>query len=101
MNRSILKTKLIYRFEPLNKVNFHNYIDSCSNLVLIARTSSGNYVAAFTESPFFPKSEANDVGLLLSLTNYGSYRCLEGKRAITYDEYYIIFGNSELRIKSL
>lgn len=76
MNRSIFKTKLIYRFEPLNKVNFHNYIDGCSNLVVIARTSSGYYLAAFTESPFYPKATANDAGLLFSLTNCSTFRCL-------------------------
>lgn len=26
--------------------------------------------------------------------------CLSDKKSIVYDEYYIIFGNSELRIKS-
>jgi hypothetical protein len=75
MNRSILKTKLIYRFDPYNKVNFHNYIDNCSNLVVIVRTSCGYYLAGFTEDAFYPKVSANDAGLIVSLTNAMTFRC--------------------------
>lgn len=94
MNRTIMKTKLVYKFDPFNKVNFHNYIDNCGNLAIIVRTTTGYYLAGFTESAFYPKVNASDAGLLLSLTNCKTFRCQEGKKAITYDEYYIIFGNS-------
>ena len=42
---------------------------------------------------------ANKSGLLMSLTNKKVYHLMEGKRSITYDNYFLIFGNSEIRIK--
>ncbi len=36
----------------------------------------------------------------MSLTNKKSFYVIENKRSISYDEYYAIFGNSEIRIKS-
>lgn len=40
-------------------------------------------------------------GLLFSLTKKEVFELVEqNKRAVVYDEYYVIFGNSELRIKS-
>ena len=35
----------------------------------------------------------------MSLTNQKTFPLLEGKRAVTYDTYFFIFGNSEIRIK--
>jgi hypothetical protein len=69
--------------------------------VLIVRLGNGYHLAAYSESAFFPKASASDVGFIMSLTKEKTFFCQEGKRAITYDDYYIIFGNSELRIKSL
>ena len=42
---------------------------------------------------------ANKSGMLMSLTNKKVYPLMEGKRSITYDNYFLIFGNSEIRIK--
>lgn len=80
--------------DPLNKVNFHHYIDGKSNIVVIARTITGFYLAAFSESPIMPKSIASDGGLIISLSNKKSFKCLPEKRSVVYDDYYIIFGNS-------
>ena len=38
---------------------------------------------------------------MIPLWNEKIYRVNKNFRAITYDEYYIIYGNSEVRIKSL
>lgn len=46
-------------------------------------------------------TEATDRGLIISLTNSKVFRCCENKKSVGYDSYYIIFGNSEIRIKSL
>lgn len=48
MNRTICRTKNLYQFDPLNKVNFHSYIDNCPNIVVVIRTSSGFLLAAFS-----------------------------------------------------
>ena len=39
-------------------------------------------------------------GMLFSLTNRRSYPVKAGKCSIVYDENYLIFGNTELRISS-
>jgi hypothetical protein len=49
-HRKIYRTKLIYKFDPINKVNFHRYIDGYMNILLIVRTSSGHFLAGFSES---------------------------------------------------
>ena len=36
---------------------------------------------------------------MLSVSGERAWRCKPGCRAINYDEYYIIFGNSEMRLK--
>lgn len=36
----------------------------------------------------------------MSLNNKISFYVEPGKRSVSYDEYYIIYGNSEIRIKS-
>jgi hypothetical protein len=59
------------------------------------------FLAGYTEGPILRRSSDRD-GLILSLTNRKYFTLLEhNRRAITYDEYYIIFGNSEIRLKSL
>lgn len=49
-NLGLLKrTRLIYRFEPLNKVNFHKYIDDHNHIVLVVKTIFGKMVAGYSE----------------------------------------------------
>jgi hypothetical protein len=37
----IVRSRLIYRFDPLCKVNFHKYIDGKEQLVLIIKLGNG------------------------------------------------------------
>ena len=46
--RKILKSKIIYEFDCLNKTNFHNYIDEISDIVLIVKTKAGFIFAGYT-----------------------------------------------------
>ena len=62
----IIKSKLIYCFDPLNKVNFHRYIDSIDHLLVIIKTKYGAYTAAYSEGGFEKKALDKD-GLLISL----------------------------------
>jgi len=43
---------------------------------------------------FNPKKNTEKGGLIISLTNKKSFELIKGHRAIQYDDYYIIFGNS-------
>lgn len=55
MNKKLVKTKLIYKYDELNKINIHKYIDNKYFIVLVVKLENGYYLAAFTEGPFFPK----------------------------------------------
>ncbi len=68
-NLKIQKTKLIFRDDPLNKINFHRYIDGISNLVVIVKTKKGFYIAGYTEGEFNPEKPSSGDGLLISLNN--------------------------------
>jgi hypothetical protein len=55
-------------------------------------------LAGFTSKPFIPNTSVLDSGLLISLTKNQSYPSIKNKRAITYDEFYLTFGNDQIRI---
>jgi len=44
----ILSTKLIYRYDTLNKVNFHKYIDGKENLVVLVKLTNEYTLGAWT-----------------------------------------------------
>jgi hypothetical protein len=44
----ILKTKLLYKYDKINKVNFHQYVDNHPNIILLIRTASGRLVGGFS-----------------------------------------------------
>jgi hypothetical protein len=50
--------------------------------------------------PFSSTEPAYEGGILVSMTNRFAYSCRATKRAIAYDDFFLIFGNSELRIRS-
>lgn len=97
----IAKTRLLYKYDPLNKTNWHRYIDNRDNLVLVVKLANGNAVAAWSEGPFYPRMTSDKDGLIISLTNRRAFEPLKANiKAITYDEFYLIFGNAELRVKT-
>lgn len=42
------RTHLVYRYDPLNKVNFHRYIDGHNHVVLIMKTILGRMIASYS-----------------------------------------------------
>jgi len=95
MQKKITKTKLVYKYDELNKINIHKYIDNKYFLVLVVKLENGYYLAAFTEGPFYPKMESKYDGLIISLTNRKVFTpVIPNKRAIAYDDFFVIFGNS-------
>jgi len=45
--KRITSTMLVYRYDELNKVNFHKYIDNKEQLVVIIKLINGNVLAAW------------------------------------------------------
>ena len=97
----VIRTPLLYTMDPLNKTNFHKYIDEHWHTVLVVELTSGVIVAAYSEGPFVAKEKSEHDGLLIAATYEKTFALKErNTRAINYEEEYLIYGNSELRIKS-
>ena len=94
----IQKTKLLYRWDKLNEVNIHRYIDNNSNILLLIKTTKNTLLAAYSQSGFKEKVLSNQPGLLISLTNQQIFK--NTKKAVIYDEHQVIFGNYDLRVKA-
>lgn len=58
-------------------------------------------IAGYSTEAFSPNGIKGGLGLILSLWGQMTFEVKQKQRAISYDDYYLIFGNSELRLKSL
>lgn len=86
-----------------NSVNFHSYIDGKPNILLIIKLLNGNLLAGYTKYSFEPnKTKHTSGGIIMSLTNKKAFYQNTNKDkayATVYDPYFIIFGNSEIRLR--
>jgi hypothetical protein len=57
------------------------------------------YLAAFSESPISEKKLANKKGLIISLSSNKVFHLIPGKKSVTWDSFFLIIGNSEVRLK--
>lgn len=80
-------------------MNFHKYIDGHINIVVIAKTIYGRMIAAYSEKCFHLGGVEKGNAFLMTLSTQKVYPVIPGMRGITYDEYFMIFGNSEMRIR--
>jgi hypothetical protein len=97
MQRQILKTTRLFTMNPAKPESFHSYIQNVSNFILVVKTDNGAYLAAISEGSY-AKKEAGRRGLLLSLSNQKAFQLQKGKQALTFDESFLIFGNTDLRL---
>jgi hypothetical protein len=67
----------------------------------VVKTAEGAFFAGYSESAISPHINADRSGLIIGLTNQNVFYLQEEKKSVAYDAYYIIFGNSEIRLKSL
>lgn len=54
----------------------------------------GKYIAGFSEKPLISNGVEQGFGMIMSLWNKRTYFLRDNKKAICYDDYFIIFGNS-------
>lgn len=90
----IKRTHLLYRFDSINKANPHRYIDKHKNIVLIAKTIYGKYIAAYSKEMIDSAGCKEGFGLLMGLWNQTAFEIQPSKKSVSYDDFYIIFGNS-------
>jgi hypothetical protein len=63
--------------------------------VVIVKLVNDYTLGAWSEGSFKPKMVSDKDALIFSLTNRKAFEPLErNHRAITYDDYFLIFGNS-------
>jgi hypothetical protein len=65
---------------------------------VVIKISDGPLIAGFSSKAFNTGASITEGGLLISLTKKKSYKSLQGKRAIIYDEFNLVFGNDQIRI---
>lgn len=92
-------SKLLCKLDPLNKTNFHKYIDGIPHILVLVQLKNGGILAAFSLSPFISGSKGDD-SLIISVTQRQVFFLKPETRAITYDDFYLIVGNSEFRLKT-
>jgi hypothetical protein len=69
-----LKTKLLYRTDPLNKTNFHKYIDGKNNILLLTRLTNGYVIGGYSYTPIEKdRTERSKRGFIFSLTRNEFY----------------------------
>lgn len=104
----IRKTVFLFKYDPRNKNSFHVYVDGISSLCMVVRTKNA-VIAGYYPYCYKDKEVMNKGGLLVSVTNDQSYTLNEEKtrnkdasnfRGMTYDTYYAIYGNAEMRVKT-
>jgi hypothetical protein len=44
---NIVDTRFIYRYDPLNQINIHKYIDGKEQIVVIVKLINGFYLAGY------------------------------------------------------
>ena len=88
---------MIFKLDPLNPTNFHKYIDNIENLLVVVQTKN-TIIGAFYAGCFGEKEPSKKDAFLFSLSENETYPCKKPEKAISYDKYFLIFGNSELRI---
>lgn len=67
--KKIIGTRLIYRYDTLNRVNFHKYIDNHDQLVVLIKLENGNVLGAWCEGSFSPQMNSDKDGIIFSFTN--------------------------------
>ncbi len=68
-NLKICKTQLLYKFDGLNKINFHQYIDHKHNLMVIIELSNDFVIVGYYHGKIYPKMTADKDALLISVSN--------------------------------
>lgn len=107
--KRVVKTTLLYKFDPRNNTNVHHYVDNKRGLLCVVKTANA-IIAGFYPGTLVERGILNEGGLLVSVTNDLSFPLLEQNqrpesnritfRGMTYDTFYVIFGNAEMRIRT-
>lgn len=104
MEKTVAKTNLVFTYDPRNKTSFHEYIDNKSNLLCVVKSEKGVFMATYYSGAYKENTIMNEPALLISLKDKELFKLNAPReklipRGMVNDKFYIIFGNSELRLK--
>ena len=86
---------MLWKHDSLNKTNLHQYIDNHENFVMLIELEDEYVVGGYSEGKLYPKMVSDKDGFIFSLTKKEVFEPVEpNKRVVSYDDYYVIFGNS-------
>jgi hypothetical protein len=91
---------MFHRHDPRNQNNFHHYIDGKDNYAVLIKLSNNVVIGGYS-SQGLEKGRLGNRGFLFSLTLNRSFPVRKNTKSSVqpYDDYFFIFGNSEMRIK--
>jgi hypothetical protein len=102
--KAIARTRFLYTNKTLDKTNIHQYLVGKNNICMVVELENGIFLAGFYPYIWKTREHGDDPqgGLLISMTTNSSYELKENRndRGMSYDAFFIIFGNSELRYKN-
>ena len=65
----LFKTQLVYKYDPLNKTNFHEYIDNKEGIFVLAKVGNEHIVGGFYNGKLLPKIGTDKDAILISVNN--------------------------------
>ena len=93
--------KLLFKYRP-NDTLIHESIDNQNNLLLIMALENNFIIGAYSEFGFNEITKEINQGFLFSITKKEKYHVAErfkSKSICLYNEFFIIYGNSDIRFK--
>lgn len=110
-NKNVRKTELLFSFPLMEGLDPHKLIDNKEKYIVLIKLSTkdkegNNYViACYSEMALMRNGPRNDgLGFVASVNNMKSFSLISNKannpRFTEYNDYFFIFGNSEIRFKT-
>lgn len=95
-------TKLIFHSDIMSNKNPHKYIDNRPNYLVLIQLPYRNLIGAFSEAPLTENNcNKKGNGFVFVLNDDKIYKIeykVNGATFMEYNPFYLIFGNSELRL---
>jgi hypothetical protein len=106
--KKIHRSSLLYKHNQDKDLNLnpHSFVDERENVLVLVKLLNGSVLGGFSVKEYrtgiMNLKEWPWFGTLFSLTNKRYFYLKNEPKAkvLTYDQYYIIFGNSEIRMKN-
>ena len=99
--KQVKETNLLYSYPKMKKMSFHEEVDNQNHYVLLIRLQNGMLIGAYSQQGLTKDQTNTGNGFICSISNETVFHLKKHSKArlTQYNEYFIIFGNAQLRIK--